>query len=196
MIDLSSAWIGVDEAGRGPLAGPVTAAAVVFVPGTVIAEVADSKILSAKRRGALEVEIKRQALRWGVGWATPEEIDQLNILQASLLAMRRAIASCGMFGGIVLADGNQLPRSGYDEWAIVKGDSKVLQISAASILAKEARDREMRRLDAIYPGYGLAGHMGYPTKQHCEALMRLGPTPIHRRSFGPVRLAIEAAQRR
>lgn len=195
MIDLSATWIGVDEAGRGPLAGPVTAAAVVFFPGKVIAEVADSKILSSKKRAGLEEKIKSQAFRWGVGWATPEEIDRLNILQASLLAMRRAIAVCGMSGGIVLADGNQLPRSGYDEWAIVKGDSKVMEISAASILAKEARDREMRRLDAIYPGYGLAGHMGYPTKKHCEALMRLGATPIHRRSFAPVRLAIEAAGR-
>jgi ribonuclease HII len=183
-------WIGVDEAGRGPLAGPVVAAAVVFAPGRPVAGVADSKALGPAKRAALERAIKEQALRWGVGWASPEEIDRLNILQATLLAMRRAVAQCGVMRGLVLVDGNQKPGSGYDEWAIVKGDSKVAQISAASILAKEARDREMARLDALHPGYGLGVHMGYPTPDHREALARLGPCAAHRRSFAPVRLAL------
>lgn len=184
--------VGVDEAGRGPLAGPVTAAAVVFRPGHSILEVADSKTLSEKKRVELERLIKKESLCWAVGWASPEEIDQVNILQASLLAMRRAIAGCGIVRGLVLVDGIHCPRSGHDEWAIVKGDSKVAEISAASILAKQARDAEMRRLDVLHPGYGFAVHMGYPTAQHREAMAALGVTNIHRKKFGPVRRLIEA----
>ena len=188
-------WIGVDEAGRGPLAGPVVAAAVVFRPGEPIEGVADSKALGPAKRAALERLIKERALCWGVGWASPEEIDRLNILQATFLAMRRAVGQCAVARGLVLVDGNQKPGSGYDEWPIVKGDAKVAQISAASILAKEARDREMCRLDAIYPGYGFADHMGYPTPQHRLALSRLGPCEAHRQSFGPVRVAAREKDR-
>lgn len=179
--------IGVDEAGRGPLAGPVTAAAVVFAPGKAVLNVADSKALSPSKRSALEEAIKRDALAWGIGWASVEEVDRLNILQASLLAMRRAIAHCGVVRGIVLVDGIHCPRSGHDEWAVVRGDSRVPTISAASILAKQARDAEMRRLDALHPGYGFAQHMGYPTKAHREALNLLGASAVHRKTFGPVR---------
>jgi ribonuclease HII len=179
--------IGVDEAGRGPLAGPVTAAAVVFRPGMPVLSVADSKTLSLANRKRLEEVIKKDALAWGIGWATTEEIDRLNILQASLLAMRRAIAKCGIMRGIVLVDGIHCPKSGHDEWAIIKGDAKVSTISAASILAKQARDVEMCRLDNLYPGYGFAQHMGYPTKAHREALNRLGASLVHRKTFGPVR---------
>jgi ribonuclease HII len=182
--------IGVDEAGRGPLAGPVVAGAVVLPKKHGIVGLADSKTLSEKKRDALELVIKAKALRWGIGVASVEEIDEMNILQASLLAMRRAVAACGVFSGILLVDGNQSPRSGYAEELIVKGDTKVEEISAASILAKVARDREMLRLDALYPEYGLAGHMGYPTKAHCEALLRHGATPIHRKTFGPVRAVL------
>lgn len=182
--------IGVDEAGRGPLAGPVTAAAVVFRPGMPLLGVADSKALSTAKRSMLEGVIKRDALAWGIGWASVEEVDRLNILQASLLAMRRAIAQCGIVRGIVLVDGIHCPKSGYDEWTVVKGDAKVPTISAASILAKQARDGEMRRLDALHPGYGLAQHMGYPTKAHREALNLLGASAIHRRTFGPVRVVL------
>lgn len=184
--------LGVDEAGRGPLAGPVTAAAVALPPGAEKWGLGDSKVLGARRRGELESRIKAEAVFWALGWASPEEIDRLNILEATMLAMRRAVAGCGVLRAWVLVDGPRCPRSGFDELAVVKGDAKVREISAASILAKQARDAEMRRLDAMHPGYGLAIHMGYPTRQHREALELLGPAPIHRRSFGPVRAAIAA----
>ncbi len=177
---------GVDEAGRGPLAGPVVAAAVILDPERPIAGLADSKKLSAARRSALEAEIQAHALCWAVGRAEVEEIDRINILQASLLAMQRAVAALTTPPGRVLVDGNRCPRLPMAAEAVVKGDQTVPAISAASILAKEARDRELVALDARYPGYGFAGHKGYPTKAHLEALQCLGVTEVHRRSFGPV----------
>jgi ribonuclease HII len=177
---------GVDEAGRGPLAGPVVAAAVILDPEHPIAGLADSKKLSASRRARLEREIQAHALCWAVGRAEVEEIDRINILQASLLAMQRAVAALSVQPGRVLVDGNQCPRLPMAVEAVVKGDQTVAAISAASILAKEARDRELVELDTRYPGYGLAAHKGYPTKTHLEALQRLGVTEVHRRSYGPV----------
>lgn len=178
---------GVDEAGRGPLAGPVIAAAVILDPDRPIAGVNDSKLLSAPRRLRLEAAIQAQALAWALGRAEVEEIDRLNILQATLLAMQRAVAALDPAPRRVLVDGDRCPRLGCPAQAIVKGDQKVAAIAAASILAKVARDREMEALDALYPGYGLARHKGYPTRDHVEALQRLGVTPVHRRSFAPVR---------
>ena len=180
-------WLGVDEAGRGPLAGPVNAAAVILPENCKITGLNDSKKLSDKQRRELEEEIKAHAIRWAIGWASVEEVDSLNILRASQLAMRRAVAGCGDINALVLIDGPYQIGSGHAEVAIVKGDEKVQQIAAASILAKEARDREMKILDKLYPGYGLAKHMGYPTKSHVDAIKRLGITPIHRKSFGPVK---------
>ncbi|NCA87430.1 MAG: ribonuclease HII [Gammaproteobacteria bacterium] len=180
---------GVDEAGRGPLAGPVTAAAVMLDPTRPIAGLADSKRLTAARREALETEIQTRALAWAVAAASPEEIDTLNILQASLLAMRRAVVALGRVPDLALVDGNRCPTLDCPVQAIVGGDGKVAAIAAASILAKVARDREMVRLDALYPGYGLAIHKGYPTAGHLAALRALGPCAIHRQSFRPVREA-------
>lgn len=182
--------IGVDEAGRGPLAGPVSAAAVALPAHAAQWGLTDSKALSEKRRMELELIIKAEAICWAVGWATSEEVDAINILQATMLAMRRAIAGCGALRAWVLIDGNRCPQSAHDELSIIKGDLKVLEISAASILAKQARDTVMRKFDVIYPGYGFAVHMGYPTPAHRLALKKLGPTPIHRRSFAPVREAL------
>lgn len=179
--------VGVDEAGRGPLAGPVSAAAVALPLHAARWGLTDSKALSEKRRIELEVLIKAEAVCWAVGWASAEEIDSINILQATMLAMRRAVAGCGALRAWVLVDGNRCPQSAHDEMSIVKGDLKVLEISAASILAKQARDAEMRKFDSVYPGYGFSVHMGYPTPSHLLALNSLGPTPIHRRSFAPVR---------
>ena len=179
---------GVDEAGRGPLAGPVMAAAVILDPARSIAGLADSKQLSERQRDALEEEIKAKAIAWAVACADVEEIDTLNILHASLLAMSRALAALNPAPNLALIDGNRCPLSlPCRAEAIVKGDQTVPAISAASILAKVARDRELLRLDALYPGYGFARHKGYPTKDHVVALARLGITPVHRRSFGPVR---------
>jgi len=178
---------GIDEAGRGPLAGPVTAAAVILDPVRVIAGLDDSKRLSAARRAALEPEIQDLALAWSVASASPAEIDGLNILQATLLAMQRAVAGLAFPPDRALVDGNCCPQLNCPVEAIVGGDAKVAAISAASILAKVARDREMACLDALYPGYGLALHKGYPTPAHLAALRALGPSPIHRRSFRPVR---------
>ena len=178
---------GVDEVGRGPLVGAVVAAAVILDPAQPIAGLADSKKLSEKKRETLAVTIKERALAWCVARAEVEEIDQLNILHASLLAMRRAVLGLSTAPTHVQVDGNRCPELPYPAEAIVKGDSKVAEISAASILAKVARDQEMVTLDAEYPGYGLAQHKGYPTAQHLEALGQLGPTPIHRKSFGPVK---------
>lgn len=182
---------GVDEAGRGPLAGPVTAAAVMLDPERPIAGLADSKRLTAARREALETEIQASALAWAVASASPEEIDALNILQASLLAMRRAVVGLGRVPDLALVDGNRCPMLECPVQAIVGGDGKVASIAAASILAKVARDREMVRLDALFPGYGLAMHKGYPTAEHLAALRAMGPCAIHRRSCRPVRAAAD-----
>ncbi len=185
---------GVDEVGRGPLAGPVVAAAVILDPARPIAGLADSKKLSEARREALAPLIREQALAWALGRAEVEEIDTLNILQASLLAMRRALLALPVAPELALIDGNRCPAGlPCPAEAVVKGDSRVAAISAASIIAKVARDQEMQALDAQYPGYGLAAHKGYPSPAHLEALGRLGVTIIHRRSFAPVRRLLEAA---
>ncbi len=181
---------GVDEAGRGPLAGPVIAAAVVLVEP--LDGLADSKALSARQREYLFGEIRNHAQAWSVGRADVEEIDTLNILQASLLAMQRAVASLGIDVDEVLVDGNRLPVLECAARAVVNGDATVPVISAASIVAKVTRDREMEALDRQFPGYGLAIHKGYPTRKHLEALERLGPSSIHRRSFGPVQRLLGA----
>lgn len=192
-IDLTryGLFVGVDEAGRGPLAGPVVAGAVILDPENPIEGLMDSKKLSPKRRESLFDEIKARALDWGLGVASVEEIDQVNILQATFLAMQRAVDGLRLQPDYVLVDGNQCPDFGCPAHAIIKGDSKVAAISAASILAKVSRDTEMVRLDAEYPGYGLAQHKGYPSKQHVEALENLGVTPIHRVSYAPVRRVME-----
>lgn len=179
---------GVDEVGRGPLAGPVVAAAVILDPAHPIAGLADSKKLTEKRRERLAEEIMQHALGWALGRAEVEEIDEINILQASLLAMRRALESLELRPAHALIDGNRCPSGLFcSAEAIVGGDGSEAAISAASIIAKVARDREMVALDSRYPGYGLARHKGYPTKVHMEALKSLGVSDIHRRSFAPVR---------
>lgn len=177
---------GVDEVGRGPLAGPVVAAAVILDPDNPIEGLADSKKLTEKRRELLSVEIKQKALSWSISRAEVEEIDQINILQASLLAMKRSVESLSHFPELALIDGNHCPDLSCAMEAIIKGDSKEPAISAASILAKVARDNEMKAMEEIYPGYGFAKHKGYPTKQHREALIKLGITDIHRKSYAPV----------
>ncbi len=178
---------GVDEAGRGPLAGPVIAAAVILDPLRPIAGLRDSKCLSANRRERLYEEITQHALAWAVGRAEAAEIDRVNILQATLRAMQRAVNALHPCAEHVLVDGNRCPELACPAQAIVRGDSRVAAISAASIIAKVSRDREMIELDARYPGYGLAQHKGYPVKAHLQALEALGPTPQHRQSFAPVR---------
>ncbi len=178
---------GVDEVGRGPLAGDVVAAAVILDPKKPIAGLRDSKKLSPTRRSELEILIKEQAVAWAVARASVAEIDDINILQASLLAMRRAVRALKLQPGYVLVDGNRLPSWGYEAEAVVKGDDRVPAIAAASILAKVQRDGELIALDAQYPGYGFAAHKGYPTPAHLQALRRLGATPIHRKSFAPVK---------
>ncbi len=178
---------GVDEVGRGPLAGPVVTAAVILDPDHTIVGLADSKKLSARQRQYLESEIQMTALAWAIGRAEADEIDRLNILHATMLAMRRAVEALPIKPDHVLVDGNRCPRLSVPVGAIVKGDQRVAAISAASILAKEARDREMVTLDSHYPGYGFAVHKGYPTLVHREALQRLGVCPIHRTSYAPVR---------
>ncbi len=182
---------GADEVGRGPLAGAVVAAAVILDPERPITGLADSKKLSEKRREKLELEIKERALCWALGRAEVEEIDHLNILHASLLAMKRAIEALEPKAEYALIDGNRCPELACDAQAVIGGDNLVPVISAASILAKVARDREMVALDLQYPGYGLARHKGYPTKVHMEALKAIGVSPIHRRSFAPVRRLLE-----
>lgn len=177
---------GVDEAGRGPLAGPVVAAAVILDERQPIAGLADSKKLSAARREALYDEIRAKALCCCVAQASVEEIDRLNILQATLLAMQRAVAGLRLKPGLVLVDGNRLPLLEMRAEAIVKGDAKVAAISAASILAKVTRDRGLELLDQRYPQYGFARHKGYGTAEHLQALRLHGPCPEHRRSFAPV----------
>ena len=183
---------GVDEVGRGPLAGDVVAAAVILDPQRPVAGLRDSKKLSATRREQLALEIREQALAWSVARATVAEIDQLNILQASLLAMHRAVQALDPQPSYVLVDGNRLPRWEYASESVVKGDDRVPAIAAASILAKVQRDGELVALDALYPGYGFAAHKGYPTAAHLAALQRLGVTPVHRRTFGPVRALLES----
>lgn len=177
---------GVDEVGRGPLVGAVVTAAVILDPNQPIKGLADSKKLSEKRRLALFDEIKAKALCWAIGRAEPEEIDQLNILHATMLAMQRAVAGLSIQPEFVLVDGNRIPTLPMPAQAIVKGDSLVAEISAASILAKVVRDQEMADLDRQYPEYGFAQHKGYPTKLHFEKLAEFGATPHHRRSFAPV----------
>ena len=180
-------WIaGTDEVGRGPLAGEVVAAAVILDPATPIPGLNDSKKLSDKQRQQLFILIKERALALAIGRSSVMEIDSLNILQASLLAMRRAVEALPLRPQLVYVDGNHLPEWRYQSKAIVRGDAKIPAIAAASVLAKVTRDREMEELDNLYPGYGLAKHKGYPTKQHLEALAKLGPSPIHRKSFAPV----------
>ncbi|MBK8508849.1 MAG: ribonuclease HII [Candidatus Competibacteraceae bacterium] len=177
---------GVDEAGRGPLAGPVAAAAVILDPARPIVGLADSKRLSAMKRERLAGEIRDRALAWALGWADVAEIDRLNILQASLLAMRRAVGGLGVAPHRALIDGNRCPLLACACQAIVRGDATVPAISAASILAKVARDAKMRELHQRYPHYQFARHKGYPTAIHLEALHRYGPCAEHRRSFAPV----------
>ena len=182
---------GVDEVGRGPLAGPVIAGAVILDPDKPIEGLRDSKRLSASRRDELFDQIRERALAWAVGRADVEEIDRINILQATMLAMSRAVEALQPSADHALIDGNRCPDLSCTSQAIIKGDSKVPAISAASIMAKVTRDREMLDLDMRYPGYGLAQHKGYPSKAHIEALESLGVTPVHRRSYAPVRRIIE-----
>lgn len=182
----STRLCGVDEAGRGPLAGSVFAAAVILDPQRRIRGLADSKVLSEATRDDLAVKIKDRSLCWAVAWASPGEIDELNILRASLLAMRRAVEALSLVPEEVCVDGLYTVEVSCPCRAIVKGDAKVAAISAASILAKTARDAEMKALDTRYPGYGFASHKGYSTPEHLAALKAMGPCEIHRRSFEPV----------
>lgn len=178
---------GVDEVGRGPLVGAVVTAAVILDPNNPIEGLADSKKLSEKKRLLLAEEIKQKALAWALGRAEPEEIDELNILHATMLAMQRAVENLKIQPHFVLVDGNRIPQLPMPAQAVVKGDSLVAEISAASILAKVARDQEMMELDKLYPQYAFAQHKGYPTKLHLEKLAEFGVLPQHRRSFAPVR---------
>lgn len=177
---------GVDEVGRGPLVGAVVTAAVILDPTRPIQGLADSKKLSEKRRLALAEAIKQNALAWSLGRAEPHEIDQLNILHATMLAMQRAVAGLAVQPDFVLVDGNRIPSLPMPAQAVVQGDNLVAEISAASILAKVARDQEMAELDKLFPEYGFAQHKGYPTKLHFEKLAQFGATPFHRKSFAPV----------
>lgn len=181
---------GVDEAGRGPWAGPVMAGAVILDPEAPILGLTDSKKLSETKRLQFEIEIKAKALAWHIGFASPEEIDALNIREATFLAMQRAVAGLAVTPTQILIDGNALPAHlPAPARAIIKGDLTEAAISAASILAKTARDRLLYEFESAYPGYGFAQHKGYGTKAHSEALQRLGPCAIHRKSFAPVRAA-------
>jgi ribonuclease HII len=189
-------WVcGVDEAGRGPLAGSVFAAAVILGPHHGIEGLADSKKLSAARREDLSTQIKHHAHAWAIALATAAEIDRINILQATMLAMRRAVDALGVQPAEILIDGNRCPRDlPAPARAIVKGDALEAEISAASILAKVARDAELVELDARFPGYGFAIHKGYPTPQHLAALRELGPSAVHRTTFSPVAAALKQQQ--
>ena len=181
---------GVDEAGRGPLAGPVVAAAVILDIKNPISRLDDSKRLTVLQRTKLAVEIKEKAISWSIGRVNHEEIDRINILEASLLAMKLAIENLGLIPGHILVDGDKCPNVPYRIDAIIGGDRIVPTISAASILAKVARDEEMIRLDAVYPGYGFARHKGYPTSSHLKAIELLGVCEIHRRSYAPIKRLI------
>ncbi len=183
---------GVDEVGRGPLAGDVVAAAVILDPERPIVGLRDSKKLSAARREELAQLIRERALAWSIASASVTEIDELNILQASLLAMHRAVAALDPQPDYVMVDGNRLPRWHYAAEAVVRGDDRVPAIAAASILAKVHRDRALVALEIEYPGYGFASHKGYPTLAHLQALQTLGVTPMHRRSFAPVKKLLAA----
>jgi ribonuclease HII len=183
-VDPVGTIVGVDEAGRGPLAGPVVAAAVVLCSDG-IEGLDDSKKLTARKREVLEAQIKARCA-WAIGLADVEEIDRVNILQATMLAMTRAVGALGCQPGHVLVDGNRLPKWRYPATAVIGGDAIHPCISAASIIAKEHRDRLMRSYDLSWPGYGWASNKGYGSASHLEALRRLGPTPLHRRSFAPV----------
>lgn len=185
-VDSRALVAGVDEVGRGPLAGDVVTAAVILDPARPIAGLADSKQLSELQRARLFDQIRERALAYAIARASVAEIDRLNILKASLLAMHRAVRALSPQPVFVYVDGNRCPVWDYAAQAVVKGDSKVACIAAASILAKVTRDRELVELDAVYPGYGLARHKGYPSPEHLQALRQLGPSPIHRRSFRPV----------
>ncbi|TLU75597.1 ribonuclease HII [Mannheimia varigena] len=178
---------GVDEVGRGPLVGAVVTAAVILDPNNPIKGLMDSKKLSEKKRLALAEEIKAKALSWSLGRAEPAEIDELNILHATMLAMQRAVAGLHIQPDFILVDGNRPPQFSVPTQAVVKGDSLVAEISAASIIAKVARDQEMDELDKQFPQYGFAKHKGYPTKLHFEKLIEFGATPYHRKSFAPVK---------
>ncbi|AYY81823.1 MULTISPECIES: ribonuclease HII [Proteus] len=181
---------GVDEVGRGPLVGAVVTAAVILDPANPIKGLTDSKKLTEKKRNALYDEIQEKALCWAIGRAEPEEIDELNILWATMKAMERAVAGLSITPDMVLIDGNRCPKLPMASQAVIKGDSLVQEISAASILAKVTRDREMEELDKLYPDYGFAKHKGYPTVFHMEKLALLGATPYHRKSFAPVKRAL------
>ena len=178
---------GVDEVGRGPLVGAVVTAAVILDPANPIEGLTDSKKLTEKKRNLLFGEIKEKALAWSLGRCEPDEIDRLNILQATMVAMQRAVAGLAVQPDYVLVDGNRIPELPMAAQAVVKGDLRVAEISAASILAKVTRDREMEALDAQYPQYGFAKHKGYPTKAHFEALAEHGAIDQHRKSFKPVK---------
>ncbi|MGL5954030.1 MAG: ribonuclease HII [Providencia rustigianii] len=182
---------GVDEVGRGPLVGAVVTAAVILDPNNPIEGLADSKKLTEKKREKLFDEIKEKALCWCIGRAEPNEIDELNILHATMLAMQRAVAGLSITPEFVLVDGNRCPKLSMPSQAVVKGDSLVQEISAASILAKVVRDREMVELDKVFPEYGFAKHKGYPTAYHLEKLAQFGATEFHRKSFAPVRRALD-----
>jgi ribonuclease HII len=181
---------GVDEAGRGPLAGPVTAAAVILDPNRPILGLRDSKKLSEVQRDALALEIKEKALAWAIAECSEQEIDELNILQATMLAMRRAVEALKITPTLALIDGNRCPVMAVRSEAIVKGDDKVPAISAASILAKTARDHVLAQLHMQYPEYGFDQHKGYPTALHMAKLREFGVTPVHRKSYGPVKLLL------
>ncbi len=189
-LSMRQCTAGVDEVGRGPLAGPVVAAAVILRPNAWPVGLKDSKRLTARRREVLAQEIRAQAWCWALGRAEVSEIDDLNILRASHLAMQRAVAGLSLRPEFLLVDGNLLPSFAIPAVAVIKGDDRVPEISAASIIAKVARDAEMVRVARDYPGYGLEKHKGYPTAEHLAALRRLGPCPLHRCSFAPIREAV------
>ena len=185
---------GVDEVGRGPLVGDVVTAAVILDPARPIIGLNDSKKLSEKKRLALYDEIIDKALAFAIGRCSPAEIDSLNILWATMLAMQRAVEGLSITPKLALIDGNRCPKLAVPSAPVVGGDAQVPAIAAASILAKVSRDREMAEMEKLYPGYGIGGHKGYPTPVHLEALKRLGATPIHRRSFAPVRNVLEGIE--
>jgi ribonuclease HII len=187
-------FAGVDEVGRGPLAGAVYAAAVVLDPFIRLDGLRDSKLLSEKRRNELDLVIRKKALGYCVASADVSEIDEINILQASMLAMKRAVSGLNIAVDFVIVDGNRIPNLECEAEWLIKGDSKSDPIKAASIIAKVARDNEMKRLDRIYPEYGLAQHKGYSTRAHLESLKRHGPSPIHRLSFAPCLAVAEQGQ--
>ena len=187
-------FAGVDEVGRGPLAGAVYAAAVVLDPFIRLDGLRDSKLLSEKRRNELDLVIRKKALGYCVASADVGEIDEINILQASMLAMERAVSGLNIAVDFVIVDGNRIPNLACEAEWLIKGDSKSDAIKAASIIAKVARDNEMKRLDRIYPEYGLAQHKGYPTRAHLKSLKQHGPSPVHRLSFAPCRAVAEQAQ--